>query len=209
MNAAAAAAGGQCVFAGSRDRFEAVLGWLEGDEAAGLDHAALEARLEVDARELFRQLLQDHLDLRAHHETRLEAVADADGVPRGTAEAGHQRALGTVFGEVTVKRVAYRRRGHPNLHPADAALNLPPEKHSHGLRRLAALEGARGSFDGAVEAIGRATGQQLGNRQVEDLARRAASDFDDFYTTRLRPVGDPGDTLVLSCDGKGVVRASG
>src|SRR5680860_751345 len=56
----------------------------------------------------------------------------------------------------------------------DAALNLPVERHSHGLRRLAAVEASRGSYDGAVEAIERACGQQLAKRQVEDLARRAA-----------------------------------
>jgi hypothetical protein len=93
-------------------------------------------------------------------------VVDAEGVGRGSVEADHERSLATVFGEVVVSRLAYRRRGQANLHPADAALNLPAEKHSHGLRRLAALEASRGSFDGAVEAIERSSGQALGKRQV-------------------------------------------
>ena len=65
-------------------------------------------------------------------------------------ETGHTRFLGTVFGEITVTRIAYREPGRPNLHPADATLNLPVEKHSHahGLRQLAAIESSRGSFDG-------------------------------------------------------------
>jgi len=192
-------------FAGSRACFETVLGWLEGEEAAGLPHGELEAHVQVEGRALLRRLLQDHLDLRAHNEARLASVVGAEGVPRGSAEAGHHRRLGTVFGEVTVERVAYRQRGHPNLYPADGVLNLPEEKHSHGLRRLAALEASQGSFDGAREAIARATGQDLGKRQIEELAARAAGDFEAFYTSRLRPVGDPDDTLVLSCDGKGVV----
>jgi hypothetical protein len=213
MSAAAATAGvaatdatsQQVAFEASRDQFDVVLGWLEGTEAAGLTHDELEARLQVDARELFRQLFQDHLDLRALQEQRVPDVVDADGTTRGTVESGHRRGLATVFGPVDVERVAYRRRGHPNLHPADATLNLPVERHSHGLRRLAALEAARGSYDGAVEAIERACGQQLGKRQVEALAQAAAVDFDDFYTSRLRPVGEPDDVLVISCDGKGVV----
>lgn len=57
-------------FSGSRDRFETVVSWLGGEEAAGLTHAELEARLQVDGRELLRQLLQDHLDLRAQREPR-------------------------------------------------------------------------------------------------------------------------------------------
>src|SRR5574342_158370 len=94
-----------------------------------------------------------HLDLRALTEPRLTGVADADGVPRGAVETGHARGPRSVFGEVDVRRLAYRRRGRPNLHPADGALNLPAEQHSHGLRRLVMVEAARGSFDEVVAAM--------------------------------------------------------
>ena len=90
------------------------------------------------------------------------------------AERGHGRPLATVFGQVTVTRIAYRAPGAPNEHPADAELNLPEEKQSHGLRRLAAVEAARGSHEAAAAAITRATGVRTGKRQVEELARRAA-----------------------------------
>jgi hypothetical protein len=192
-------------FRGSRERFETVLSWLEGEHAGALSHGELEERLQVDARELFRQLLQDHLNLRAVSEPRIAEVTDAERVPRPTAEAGHERTLTTVFGQVDVARIAYRKRGWPNLHPADAVLNLPAEKHSHGLRHLAAIESSRGSYDSAVEAIQRATGQHLGKRQIEDLAGRAAVDFEAFYRQRKPPVGEIADVLVISCDGKGIV----
>jgi hypothetical protein len=192
-------------FRGSRDRFEAVLSWLEGEHAGALSHGELEERLQVDARELFRQLLQDHLSLRAVSEPRIADVTDSELVPRPTAETGHERALTTVFGQVDVARIAYRKRGQPNLHPADAVLNLPAEKHSHGLRHLAAIESSRDSFDAAVEAIERATGQHLGKRQIEDLAGRAAADFETFYLQRKPPVAEIADVLVISCDGKGIV----
>ena len=84
-------------------------------------------------------------------------------------------------------------------------LNLPAERHSHGLRRLAAIESARGSFDAATEAIGRHTGVVVGKRQVEELTTRAATDVDDFYATVAPEPGDGDDALVLSCDGKGIV----
>ena len=159
----------------------------------------------MESRELFRQMFQDHLDLRAQRERRLEVVVGADGVARRGVETGHERGLLTVFGEVEVTRLAYRRRGHANLHPADAGLNLPAELHSHGLRRLAVLEGTRGSFDDVREAIRRSSGQRLGKRQLEELVQRAAIDFDAFYEERKPTVGKPDDVLVISCDGKGVV----
>jgi len=189
----------------SRERFETVLAWLSGPESAGLTHAELEDHLQVASREVFCQLLQDHLDLRAQREPKLAGVLGADQVSRHTIEAGRARTLATVFGDVRVERLAYRACAHADLHPADAALNLPAEQHSHGLRRLAALEAARGSFAEAAWSVAQATGQRLGNRQIEQLTRRAAVDFDDYYATRSQPLCEAGDVLVLSCDGKGIV----
>jgi hypothetical protein len=192
-------------FDASRVLFEALVGELAGPDCAGATHAELEDVLTTRSRELFCQLMQDHLDLRAQREQRLPEVADAEQVARGGVETGHTRALTTVFGQVTVSRLAYRRRGHVNLYPADGQLNLPVEKHSHGLRKFAAVEAARGSFDDVTDAIERATGVRLGKRQVEELASRAAVDFDDFYAQRRSPAGAGRDVLVLSADGKGIV----
>ena len=46
-------------FARSRDRFEEVVGFLEGGGSAGLTHAELEDRLDTEGRELLRLLFQD------------------------------------------------------------------------------------------------------------------------------------------------------
>ena len=191
--------------ADSRDCFEEVLAWLEGDEAAVMSHGKLEDELEGRGRELLRRMLQDHLTLRAANEPRLAVVADDAGVVHAVVETGHRRTLASVFGHVQVERLAYRHRGHANLHPADAALNLPVERHSHGLRRLAAIESTRGSFEQASAAITRATGQQVGKRQVEELTARTAVDVDDFYATASHTEPAEHDVLVLSADGKGIV----
>jgi hypothetical protein len=143
-------------FASRRERFESLVSFMDGTDAAGLDHAGLEERLDRDGRELLRRLLEDHLALRAVREQRLAQVVGDDQVTRGRVERDRRRVLGTVFGKVTVSRMAYRARGRGNLHPADAALNLPVERHSHGLRKLAASEAARGSFQDAVCGIERA-----------------------------------------------------
>jgi len=82
-------------------------------------------------------------------------------------------------------------------------LNLPPERHSHGLRRLAAIESTRGSFDDAADAIGRATGARVAKRQVEQLTATAAVDVDGFYAAAAPGPGPSRDVLVLSVDGKG------
>jgi hypothetical protein len=193
-------------FESSRTMFEALVGELAGPDCVQSTHAELEERLTERSRQLMRRLLQDHLDLRAISEQRHpEVVAGADGVRRARVERGHTRTLATVFGQVNVRRMAYRAPDALNLYPADAQLNLPVERHSHGLRRLAAIEAARGSFDSALDAIDRTTGTRPGKRQVEQLAAMAAADFDTFYERRGYLCGARQHLLVLSYDGKGVV----
>jgi hypothetical protein len=165
----------------------------------------LEDRLSTGTRELVRQLLQDHMDLRAEHEERLAGVTSADGAVHSAVEAGHERPLATVFGQVAVRRRAYRHLGQANLYPADAALNLPTELYSHNLRRHAAEEAARGSFHEAVAAVERACGQHVPKRQLEELVRRSAADFDRYYASAERQEASPGDVVVMSADGKGIV----
>ena len=115
-------------FAASHGIFETLIGWLGHAEAAALTAAELEERLQQQSREMFRQLVADYLELRARDEPRLSRVVDAQGSAHGTVEVGHTRPLMTVFGEVVVRRIAYRKRGRSNLYPADAGLNLPTEK---------------------------------------------------------------------------------
>ena len=178
--------------------------WL-GGQAAGLQHAELEEQLDARGRELLRLLFQGHLDLLAAREERRDDVAGEDGVVRTRAERGRTRPLVTRFGQVSVSRIAYRSPGRGNVHPLDAALNLPEEKHSHGLRKMAAIEAARGSMEAAVAAVTRATGVTIGKRQLEELARRCAAHVEAFYLQRLACPAPEDWPLVLTFDGKGIV----
>ena len=131
-------------FAASADLFTALVAELEGPGAAGLTAVALEDLLAERGREVQRQLLQDHLDLRAAREEQAVrehhmAATGADGITRNWVETGHGRLLATLFGTVRVTRCAWRRPGAPNLCPADAALSLPACRPSHALARLAAV----------------------------------------------------------------------
>jgi hypothetical protein len=193
-------------FAATRERFEGLLGWAASEEAGALEHSEFEERLASDGREVLRCLFQDSLDLRAVRERRLDLVVGSDEARRANVERSHERPLGTLVGEVRVSRIAYRARGQENLYVADAALNLPEEKPSHGMRRLAAIESPRGSFEEAQEAIVRQTGQRLGKRQLRELVVRSAVDFESFYEQRQRAApAEEEDVLILSCDAKGVV----
>ncbi len=196
--------------AGAFDRsqrlFEEVVSGLADPGCGELTHAQLEDQLTERSRELMRSLFQDHWDLRASREQRRsEGVPGAEGVVRARAERGHQRELTTVFGTVRVTRIAYRAPNVANLYPADAVLNLPAGRHSHGLRRLAAIEAARGSFEQAAVVVERASGVRVGKRQLEALAGAAVADVAGFYAQRPPSACSDADLLVLTCDGKGIV----
>jgi hypothetical protein len=194
-------------FGRSGEEFAGIREWLGGADAAELDHAGLEEQIAARVREVQRLLLQEHLDLRAAREQRLDEVTGPDGLPRTRAERGPSRLLATTLGQVRVTRIAYRAPGVPGVHPADAQLNLPPEKHSHGLGKLLAIEAPRGSVAQACLAVTRATGARLGTRQATALICRAAADFGDFYAGREHqpPRAAPGQVLAVSCDAKGIV----
>lgn len=124
------------VFAPARAGFEALVDGLAAVEADRMTAAQLEHFIDTDGREVMRQLLQGHMDLRSIREPKQKQVVGADQVARRNVEPGHARLLFTLFGTVTVTRIAYRAIGVGNLYPLDVSLNLPVERSGHGLRRL-------------------------------------------------------------------------
>ena len=197
-------------FAAAVNVFTALIAELEGPGPAGLTACELEDLLAGRGRELQRQLLQDHLDLRAAREEqaareRRAAATGADGITRTRLETGHHRQLATLFGTVQVTRCAWRRPGAPSLYPADAALSLPACRPSHALARLAAAEAARGSFEAAHAAITGRCGPVIGKRQVEQAVVHAAGDIAAFYAARVPVPCTASTLLVISADAKGIV----
>lgn len=193
-------------FAAAEEKFAELVAQLCAEESSRMTHSELESLIAEEGREIHRRLLQGHLDLRAAQERVQRSVRGADGLER-THHRHRGRGLLTMFGLVTVMRMTYGARGRSSLSPLDRSLNLPPELYSHGLRRLGAIEAARGSFDATVEAIERNTGTKVQKRQAEQLVERAALDFDAFYDRpeAAEAAASEKDLLVLSLDGKGIV----
>ena len=152
--------------------------------AAGATAGDVSRLMATDGTALLRDLVQGFFDQRAAEERRVKVVG-ADGVERTEARIASRR-IETPVGEIEVKRLLYQAPGVAGLAPLDAALGLPDEKYTHDLRRIVAEESAKSSFDEVVELISKRTGATVPKRQVEELAVRAAEDFDAFYRDRLR-----------------------
>jgi hypothetical protein len=201
-------------FAVSKAMFAALADELAGSAAAGLTASGLEELLDERGREVMRQLLQDHFDLRKIREEQQARehpgpVEGPDGSTRTRLETGHGRQLATLFGTVTVTRCAWRKPGAGNWCPADAILSLPGGRHSHTLAKLAAIEAARGSFEAAHAAVTRRCGKVIGKRQIEDSVVHSAADITAFYASRIPEPCTPAALLVLSADCKGIVMRPG
>ena len=191
-------------FGMAREDLESIIAFLRSAKAGQMSHSDVERLVRERGHDLLRKLFQAHVDSRGPGEA-AATVRGADGVERDQQRT-HERGLTTIFGEIRVKRLGYGAEGADSLHPLDAELNLPRELYSFELRRTAAVEVSRGAFDEAVTSLGRHTGAEVGKRQVEELARRAAEDFDAFYGQRAPPTVDPSaSVLAITADGKGVV----
>jgi hypothetical protein len=196
-------------FAEAVSCFTALISRLTDAAAQAMPHHELGQLLEADGREVLRLLLQGCLEVRAEREEKDLAGRDAAeraalGMGRTRLEKGRQRQLATTVGTVTVRRCALRAPGRASHHPADAQLALPAGRHSLGLRRLAALEAARGSYDEAVAAVRRCCGHQLAKRQLEMLVKQAAVDVAAFCTARAPAPATATTLLVITVDGKGI-----
>jgi len=147
--------------------------------------------------------------VRAVREERRTAVVGADRVARRRVERGHHRALGH-----GVRRGAGRAAGVPGGRGLELASGGRPVESARGpaLARAAAARGDRVGarfLDDAAAAITGASGQRLGKRQVEALARAAALDVETFYAGTAPEAADSQVVLVLSFDGKGIVMLPG
>ena len=191
------------------DELTGLVSELTGPAAAQMSFDEIEQRVMVRGRELLRMITQHVMDARAAAEPRLAQVAGSDGIPRTRAERGHARTVVTWFGPVTVRRLAYRAPGAPNLHPADAALNLPARRYSWQVQQAAVRYALAGSYEQAQLWLQDLTGVSIGKQQLEQILSEAAAGAPEFYPSRPAAQAPPGLPLAISADGKGVAMRPG
>jgi hypothetical protein len=194
------------LFAAADEKYEGLKVVLCDAETLDMSHDQVEHLIEEQGREVLRELLQSHLDLRSFSEV-VEPVVGADGQERTHRRDDEERTLTTILGDVRVGRTRYEGRGMGSVCPLDGDLNLPPEQYSLEVRRQAAKNAARGPYEATVETLSERAGETIPKRQVEELIQRAAADFDAFYQQTILdlPAAQTAPLLVLTFDGKGIV----
>ena len=180
--------------------------WLRSENAKQKEHGEIESMLMKDGMELLRLLFQGFLDQQSKEEVMECEIVGADGTTRTHRRRHCSRQMETLFGTVSVDRLGYSAAGVASVYPLDGQLNLPPDKYSHGIRRLVAEEASKVSFDETVKSIGDMTGGEIPKRQAEQLVVQAAQDFEAFYEVGgVDEAEKTDDPLVITMDSKGIV----
>ena len=185
------------------EQYSYLVEWLESGQCP-ISHSDVERGIRDRGMELMRLLYEAHLDGRTQREReKAMRIVHEPGAEVRT----RWRGIESDFGRVGFGRLGYKRAGRPAEFPLDRELNLPDELYSLEVRQRSAIEAARGCWDEVVSTIDRSSGAHVPKRQAQQLAVRAAEDFDAFYEQRVHPANDvigPKALEVASCDGKGV-----
>jgi hypothetical protein len=190
----------------ARNAFADLEYWLYTSASHRLDE--IEVEQERRGREVFRLMLQTHINSRGHGDVG-EGLAVRPPGSSGQVIYRHKRlrsrGLVTVFGAVCITRMEYSSPGQTSLYPLDATLGLPTRSYSYEIQRRLVKAAVKGPFDEAIEELAEATGVSLPKRTAEQIVVDASVDFESFYSQRtLRLDHKSGPLLVASVDGKGV-----
>lgn len=186
-----------------REKLEEIIGWLQSSDGPRT-HADVERGIRDRSWELLRATEQAFLEERFDAERMLAASVPVES---GVKVRVRERLIEGEFGRVTHRRLGYARAGHQTEFPADRDLNLPKEMFGLEVRQRTAFEAQRGCWTEVVKSVDRNSGAHVAQRQAQQLAERAAQDFDAFYELTDSPVNDTLSTRALevaSCDSKGV-----
>src|SRR3954466_7832278 len=170
-------------------------------------------RIDTVERELFRQLLGlGHTLLSAF----VAAQGDGDLGPQAETPEGrtvrrlperHERRYVSIFGELTIDRVAYGTREGQVIErvPLDERLGLPEGDFSYVLEDWAQRLCLKGSFAEAGQSLEMLLGLRVGVRALEQMNRAVAGHARSFQDSLEPPVAsEEGPLMVVTADGKGV-----
>lgn len=214
-------------FAASREHFQRLVTWAGSAAADALDHNQLEEQMLARMMNLGRQLMQERYDLHTERERLRPPVLEGERRARACD-------LETVFGTVTITRMAYTERPEvppvasavpapapagaavaapsPRARvvatmPLDRALSLPARRYSLPVAWRVVQFALDCSYDRVGHHLLGTTAARVPKRQRLAVIERVARDYAAFYATFARPANDtmsPTTLLVITADATGV-----
>jgi len=119
----------------------------------------------------------------------------------------HDRRYVSIFGELTIARVAYGSREGQRIErvPLDERLGLPEGEFSYVLEDWSQRLCLKESFAEAGHSLEMLLGLKLRSRTLEHMSREVAGSAPAYQDALpVPPTGEEGPLLVVTADGKGV-----
>jgi hypothetical protein len=186
-----------------RAEVEELIEMVSGRDSQSKTAYEIEGELWWRMLELGRQLLQLFFTMRAEQEARHKSdeVAGTDYRYIGQRE----RKYVSLFGDVSVRRGGYWRKGVGNQYPLDAALSLPERSFSDWVQERVSELTVSMTYEEAVTVFSKWLGWDLSKRSAEQVNADHADEVAVYYETRSTSETPASDTiLVVSADGKGI-----
>lgn len=191
--------------------FDELVDWLLSAATLDMPCHKVEAEHATRGREVLRRMFEAHI--RARGDGRVgPAIVMTTWDRKGNSEETdyirareHPRQMKTIFGSITVIRMAYSAPAKDSLHPLDAMLPFPARSFSFELQRRFTKQAVQVPLDEAIATIKENTGVTFSKGSAEVVITEAAQHFDQFYEAKPKiPAEETGPILVAETDGKGV-----
>ncbi len=195
----------------AQEAFLLLQAWSQSKSSLAAPARAVEQELLRGGFEVLRRLLEENIRSRGLGDiaVALELTDEEGQDVRLGYRREHRREYESYFGTIAVDRQGYGAPGQESIHPKDEELSLPGRRYSQVVQQRAALLCGRGPFGEALSEIKATTAAHLPLRQLEEVAKDMAVDFDSFYEERcshLPPPEQTGTVIVAGVDCKGVPR---
>ena len=178
---------------------------LVSDETSSQGQTAyeVESQLWESLLAIGQQMMQLFFTMREKTEER-QAVCEVDGVMypyRGQ----RQRQYVSLFGEVTIERAYYWKKGAEGQFPLDEALSLPERSFSDFVQDRVSELTVMMTYEEATRLFSKWFGWDLHKRPTQQINADHAEKVATYYETCSIPETPAQDTiLVVSADGKGI-----
>jgi hypothetical protein len=186
-----------------RAETEKLIEMVEGEGSQGKTAHEIEGQLGQELLAMGQQLMQLFFTTCEQQEKRSK-VCEVEGITYEYA-GQKKRKYVSLFGEATVWRASYWRKGQGSHFPLDERLSLPARSFSDLVQARVSELTVSMPYGDATELFARWLGWKVTKRSTEQLNADHADHMAAYYATHVVPDTPASDTiLVVSADGKGV-----
>lgn len=186
-----------------RAEVEEVIEWVSGKSSQSKTAYEIEGQLWWKMLALGQLLMQLFFTTREQEEVKQKVYESEGEVYPYIGQ--RERKYVSIFGEVSVRRAGYWRKGEEIQMPLDDQLSLPGRSFSDLVQEWVSELSVMVTYQEAVTTFSKWVGWDLHKRCAEQINGDHANDVKDYYEARPILETPASDTiLVVSADGKGI-----